>query len=73
MDINDKDEFLSHVVFRERWLHLVILVSRHGDREGADALRPLLIRARSELSSFDSENGEVRSLNTYRKLLLMVP
>ena len=73
LDINDKDEFLSHVLSRERWLRLVILISRHGDREGADALRPLLIRARSELASFDKENGEVRSLDTYRKLLLTVP
>ena len=73
LDINDKDEFLSHVLSRERWLRLVILISRHGDREGADALRPLLIRSRSELASFDKENGEVRSLDTYRKLLLTVP
>jgi len=73
LDINDKDEFMSHVVSRERWLRLVVLLSCHGDREAADSLRPLLKRARSELSSFDKENGEIRSLSTYRRLLLSVP
>ena len=63
LDINDKDEFLSHVS-RGR-LRLVILISRGEGK--ADALRPLLIRL--VRNGADKENGEVRSLDTYRSCL----